>query len=186
MWGLFLKSQKTFYSQTYMCIYLPLQTFYSQTYMCIYLPLQTFYSQTYMCIYLPLQTLHTLKLHLNLHLSSLAPNSNWSAILLICLFCLFHWCLQPKNIYMYMQWFILKIVWMGTVYPSDNNQWVRTQIQWVKNCTGIWNFVCSTSDRPCPLGKLQTAAWQTSQNVIKHISHFRLFWKCCQSELWNT
>ena len=27
----------------------------------------------------------------------------------------------------------LKIVWMGTVYPSDKNQWVRTQIQRVKN-----------------------------------------------------
>ena len=73
------------------------------------------------------------------------------------------------------QWFILKIVWMGTVYPSDKNQWVRTQIQWVKNCTGAWNFVCSTSDRPCPLDKLQTAAWQTSWNVIKHISHFCYF-----------
>ena len=30
--------------------------------------------------------------------------------------------------YMVLQWFILKIVWMGTVYPSDKNQWVRTQI----------------------------------------------------------
>ena len=27
-----------------------------------------------------------------------------------------------------------EIVLMGTVYPSDKNQWVKTQIQWVKNC----------------------------------------------------
>ena len=42
---------------------------------------------------------------------------------------------KKKSTVLLQQWFILKIVWMGTVYLSGRNQWVRTQIQWVKIVT---------------------------------------------------
>ena len=54
-------------------------------------------------------------------------------------------CIQPissLHIKRGLQWFILKIVLMGTVYPSGRNQWVTTQMQWVKIVTKSNNYEC--------------------------------------------